>query len=490
MPIIQSRRNGRLPGERTTEQALVMSGVDGELMKRQPRDWNQKVRKMRRDPTIGFARTMYTAPILAAEWTVVSDDPVFKDAESLIYNALVPHRRRFLKSALRGRMDWGWQGFEVVLKYTDDGAVSVRKLKPLLQDITTILVDPHGRFAGLRNIPVNIRGLAQDNLHGVGGATSGYLGAFPWVDLKPHECLLISRDTEGTDWYGEATMYCVEAPYDSWQECEVAAKRFDTKIAGAHWIVRYPVGTTQYRGEPTDNYEIAKDILSALEASGKIAVPVKIDKMIEEMNGGITDDRMPWKIDMISASGSSESSFVGRQRYLDSLKVRGLRLPERAILEGQFGTRAEAEAHADFAIDAIEMEHQEILEDLNSTLVNRLLILNFGRDYKDKVKIQASPLTDVKRAHFRELYSKLLDDQTFGPQELQRIDRDALRETLGVPTRSEDEPLNSSQEQDAGTNNTDEAVEQGVGSGSAEPTDGTRVEEGEQPDALSTTAHD
>lgn len=450
-------------GELTSEQILVASGVDGQLMKRMPRDWYKKVREMRHDPTIGFGRDMYMAPIMAADWSVTTDDERYKNAERFIYDAIVPHRRVFLKNVIRGRLDFGWQAFEVVKKFTEDGYITVRRLKPLLQDLTDILVDVHGKLVGVRNMPFNVRVSADHQ-----SARS-----WPWVDLLHGEYLVVSRDVEGTDWYGNATMRRVETPYESWNECEQAARRFDTKMAGAHWVVRYPIGTTMYKGVETDNYDIAQDILVALEASGRIAVPVNLSAFIGELN--INENTMPWKIDLLAAPTTAEGAFVGRQRYQDSLKVRGLGIPERAVLEGQFGTRAEAEAHADFAISNIEMEHQEIVDSLNEQLVNDLLELNFGKRYRDRVRVQASPLSDDKKAFFRELYSQLYSADT--DAENKNIDWDAVREYLNVPVKAD--TMFDDEEYDMSMNDDEEQM----GLLDVEANDGlaaTEVESGEQ----------
>jgi len=410
--------------EKTSEQVLATTGIDGQLSKLMPKDWAKKVRLMRRDPTLGFVRDLYMAPLLASEWSVVADDPKYEDAVDIVYDAIVPKRLQLMENAIRGLLDFGWQAFEQVFSYTKDGWITLRKLKPLLQDITYILVNSRGDIKGVRNLPT-------------------YLSAFnnpfagPWIDLNVDECLVISRDVEGTNWYGEALMRRVEAPFDSWNECEYAAKRFDTKIAGAHWVVYYPIGRSRYNGqEAVDNFIIANGILDALTSSGKIAIPQKILQQTTDLNS-LGEDKTVWKIEMISASGSSESSFVGRQKYLDALKARGLGIPERAVFEGQFGTKAEAEAHADFAIDNIEMAHVRLIEQVNTQVVNQLLRLNKGEHYEDHVTITATPLSDWKRSQLRNLYTAYFGTESGQAQEIEAIDWDAVREVLGIPTHAD-----------------------------------------------------
>lgn len=421
----QSERgsNGRVVAElspRSLEQASISSGIDGKLSKRfMPQRWYKKVREMRRDPTLGFVRDLYMAPILGAEWTVVSDSPEYQDGVQVVYDALVPRKDKLLRDALRGLIDYGWQVFERVQDYDDDGNIKLRDLKPLLHDITDVLVDEYGQFVGAYNSSATLRSP---------------------IELASDECVLLYRDAEGTNWYGEALMYRAEKVYDSWNECEDAAKRYDTKIAGAHWVIHYPIGTTSVDGLETDNFTVAKNMLLALESSGKIIVPNKVAQWVTDLNT-LDPMKMAWRIELLSAPGSAEASFVGRQRYLDSLKARALGIPERAALEGQFGTRAEAEAHADFAISNIEMGHKAIIDQLNDQISNPLLELNLGPEYVDKVRLVALPLSDWKRAQMRQLYMAYFNSPAGQERELERLDWDAMREQLSLPVKSEDEIL-------------------------------------------------
>lgn len=414
MPILATQ-------SRTKEQIRITSSADGTLGKKEPTKWAKKVREMRRDATLGFVRDLYMAPILASEWTVVSEDPVYADAVDMLYRALVPRKNKIMRNVLRGLLDFGWQGFERVQELNEDGQVTLKQLKPLLQDFTDILVDEHGEFVGMRNT----------------GA-----GASSPVELATDECLLLCRDVEGTNWYGEAMMYRAERAYDSWLECDDAARRFDTKIAGAHWVIYYPVGTTMMNGVDTDNFEIASNMLKALESSGKIVVPNAVAAWVNDLNN-LDASKMAWRVELISASGSAESSFVGRQKYLDALKARAIGIPERAIFEGQFGTKAEAEAHADFAIDNIEMGHVEALEQLNEQVSDPLLELNYGPEYRGRVMVKASPLSDWKRAQLRNMYMEYFRSEPGLAEEIDNVDWDAVREQLSIPVRDEEGTSNT-----------------------------------------------
>jgi len=291
----------------------------------------------------------------------------------------------------------------------------------LLPDLTEILVDPYGNLVGLKNDTVYSNFVLTT-------ATSVY--------LYRGECIVLYRDAEGTNWYGEPLARRYERSFNSWNESDDAARRFDNKVAGASWVVYYPEGTSTYNGlENTDNATIAKDIAAGLVSSGKVVVPNKVMNTVDALNG-VDPSRAAWRIELLSAN-TQQATFVDRGKYLDSLKARAMDIPERAIFEGQFGTKAEAEAHADFAIDNLEMAHQELLELFNEQYVDYLLEVNHGPDYKEKVRVVATPLTDQKRNLVKKLYDQHWASQTGQAQESDAIDWSAIRDQLGVPIRKD-----------------------------------------------------
>ncbi len=380
--------------EKTTAQVLVGAGPSGmlppgvlQLFPASDSAWFRKVRLMRRDATVGFLRDLYMAPMLAAEWTVTCDDPSFEDAVDDVHDSFVPHRINLLKDVLRGWLDFGWQGLEIVKQQHDDGSFYVEKCKPLLQDLTSILVDYHGRLVGVRNV-----------------STHSLLNPFP-VCLYRGDSMVLSRDVEGTNWYSEPLMRRCERPFDTWNECDDGARRFDVKVAGAHWVIYYPVGKTRYNqgNIKVDNAIIAQDMLNALSSSGKVAIPQAVLKQVEDLNT-LDQTKLGWRVELLSAQ-TVQSTFVDRLRYIDSLKCRAFGFPERAVTEGQFGTKAEAEAHADFAVDNLEMTHKEVLAQINRQGVEPLLELNWGPAYVGRVRLTAASLNDDKRALLKQLYT-------------------------------------------------------------------------------------
>lgn len=369
-------------------------------------------RDMRKDPTIALARWLSVAPVLTAEWSVEHTLDAPEGAVDLVRREVLPLKIHYMRSAMYGCVDYGWQAYEKVLTRRDDGSVGLDKLKPLFQDLTTILVDVKtGAFTGLLN------GTQE-----------------PRAKLDVEECLLCAIDVEGTDWYGQSIMAVAEAPHKKWNLAEGAAARYDQKVAGANWVVYYPVGVTKVDGADQDNFLVAKTILAALESTGSVAVPRLVDNWVDELD---KESPNSWFIELLGDGSPKQYSFANRLGYIDSLKVRAFGIPERAILEGQFGTKAEAETHGDLATTNMEVRALILVQLLNWHVVNHLLRLNYGPGVENTVYVQMAPIADANRAFLRKVYESIVASPDGALLEISKIDLEAMRDKLGVPTMPE-----------------------------------------------------
>jgi len=292
----------------------------------------------------------------------------------------------------------------------------LKKLKPLLQEFTRILIDPAtGTQVGLKNSHVNS---AED------------------IYLYDAEQLCLSFDVEGTDWYGHSVARVYEIAYDMWIKINKAATKYDEKIAGAHWVIKYPPGKTTVNGVEKDNAVVAKEVLAALTSSGSLIIPRWLSDQLDITN---LDQPDAWIVELISDSGSSKAAFGDRLNYSDKLMARAHSFAERAVFEGEHGTKAEATSHGDLSLVALEDVHQYIVSMINEFVLEPLLEINFGREFRKAVRIVVRPLTDAKRRMLTELYQSLISSTDGLLAELEEIDRDALRTLVGVPTREFDE---------------------------------------------------
>ena len=325
-------------------------------------------RAMLMDPTIALARAVVMAPIIGNTWSIQSKDDTPEDRVTFIEEMLDPMLRHIVKNMLRS-MDYGWAGFEKVFEIRD-GRYTLKRLKPLLHDITQIDIDNNGKFQGFKQASVS---------------------------LPVEKALLFTLDREGDNHYGRPRLENIRQTWAWWNQVNDGATRYDNKIAGVMPVVHYPPGqSTDKDGIERDNYEIAQRLLDAMAAGKGIAVPNR--KAMDDDSDG-----KEWSIELMEDKGSRQPGFIERLRYLDSLKFRGYLRPERSALEGQFGTKAEAETHGDLGLLDGEQLQIDLAETVNWHVVDQLLVLNFGEDARGSVSFEPNPLQDASAQFARDM---------------------------------------------------------------------------------------
>jgi hypothetical protein len=362
----------------------------------------KKIRDMRRDPTIFLARLMVRAAIISTGWSTEMNDAADEAIKLEVDKFAQPLRHKYLDDATRGIIDYGWQAFEKLSRIVA-GQYTIVGLKPLLQDISELLVDDDGAFSGIK----------QDD-----------------VELNKFDCMLTNNDAECGYLYGSSYMGNVEKAYDTSVRVSAVADVYDKKIAGAHWIIYFPDGVSLFNGTEKSNDLIAKELINKLENSGSMAIPYKTTEIINNLNSQA--GKPAWIIELKEASGSG-ANFNERLVRCDKEKVRGFGLPERSVLEGQYGTKADAGAHGDFALTGVELLHKAIVAAFNVQVVNQFIRLNFGVEHEDAVYVKAQPLSDASIAYMRTIYSAILSNADGFLNEVVTLDIDAIRQRLEIP---------------------------------------------------------
>ena len=368
-------------------------------------------RMIRNDPTVAIARELAIAPILCGNWTIESNKGVPLERKEFIESQLVGIRGMIMEASLGfGHCDFGWCGFEKVFEMVD-GKIGLRKLKPLLHDITSILVlKETGAFAGFY----------QETSQGK-------------VEIPLEKSFLTSFRVEGTDWYGNGLLERVRNCYNWWVDANEGARKYDLKVAGSHLVVEYPKGVSKLDNVEVSNAVIAKRVLESLENCGSVTVPRDVSDIPGE------EPVKKWVFNMLEDKGGRQPTFVERLKYLDTLKVRAMVLPERALLEGHFGTKAEAQEHYDLALTYMQLLDRHITTMVNWHIVDQLLALNFGEDTRGTIRLTAAPLSDEVASYMRELYRTIIQSTEGFLLEYGKLDIETFRRRLEIPSLPEDE---------------------------------------------------
>lgn len=386
---------------------------------------------MLKDPTIKLACDIIIAMMMRQPWSVVAKDDANEQFASDLLQQLNQFKETFLRAAFRGCLRDGWRAFEVA--YTDDqaGLAGVKALRTL--NTKPLVYADTGMFAGVLN-----RGSGSDTTE---------------IDIDEQHCVFVNFDDEGYGDLGIPLLRTAYLPYRKWEDCDDGARRYDQKVAGGFLLIQYPTGSSPYsglNGADTSNEVIADNMGQSFQAVGYACVPVVVDPDTGEPIDS------PWKVEHISAGGGMQGGFIEREKYLDALKLRAFGIPERTTTEGTFGTKAEAEAHADIAFIINSDRHSRIAQAINDCVVATLCEANLTDP--TACKLVVGKLDPNDRELFATIFSNLMTDPVFGEQIASRVDMDTLLEKLNVPVRADaaDEALTPSSESSDGMAKTKE----------------------------------
>ena len=418
--LARSGTNGKAEGLSTEQQYAsqmpgMATGVEGVSngWKEPPANTFANYRKMSRHPTLALAEFAATAAIWTAGWSVDADEGVPEDRVQFISDVFLTMRETLIRQMTLG-LRYGFQPFEVVWE-ADGSRWLPSKIRPLLPDLTKILIDDVGRFCGFK----------QNEL-----------------TLDPINCLCYTHDREGDNFYGVSRHERAAIQYQRWMDTDDRAGAYHKKTAGVISQLHYPPGwSMDAAGRKRTNQEIAVEMMIRMADSQSAIFPNEYARGDDPLTAAQLAGKSQWAVSFLDPGGSNfAQGFIDERRYRDSLLLRSWLIPERAVVEGQFGTKAEAESHGDIATLGAEMTHQEIVRHLNWFVVDDVLAVNFGEETRGTVRICAQSLSDDNKAAFRSLFSVLVADPAIRAKVAESVDWESVSSTLGLPIR-EDRPI-------------------------------------------------
>lgn len=412
------------------------------LLPRQDTRWTfPQIRELRCHPTVVLARAVVCSILMSPSWSVkVAPErewpeslglsrAVVSDCEKYV-SEYIMGLRPIVQMAIESCIDFGYAPFEKIVSYDARvGVTYISELKSLLPDYTEILVDSTGHFAGLRN---TVPGDWVSRM-GVGG--SG------WIDLPPSACVLFNIDKEGQNHYGKSLLANLLGVHAQWKATMKDVAAYNGKVSGNRMIVRYPPGKTEVDGVLVDNRVLAREVGERIQRNLVSIMPHDTSDSLQAalVGGGGGGKTSSWGIEVVAGELSrNPEAYLTLMQYIDGSMVRGVGIPERSVLEAQFGTRADAEQHTDSFLTMLQRRSDWLMYQFNRYITNHMIRENFGPDYEDIVSIEAAPLTDKALAFLRDLYRAYVTGTDRGQiEELPKMDIDIIRDRIGVPTRDD-----------------------------------------------------
>lgn len=390
--------------------AQIEVGFDGQALYDQVRQSDIDV--VLTNPIVIMARKLSISTSIAAGWSYVAKDDN-PDVTRIIRDNFEPWESTLIRSGVLASLTHGWKPYVVEHKLVD-GWYEVTNIGALRHDATEIILDrKSGAFKAFEYTDVNDSKEIRYN----------------WPNAA-----FVNFDETLEGRIGVPDLKALIDPHKWWRDTNLTANRYDRKLAGGFIILYYPVGSTVYNGVLTANDVIADDFLTALQSSGSAKIPVTVKDTLDQLSE--QEDQARWRFEIVQASSGEQTGFVNRLKYLDACMLRALGWTERAVVEGQFGTKAEAGEHADMALLNMHTKHQHLVSEINEQMVKPLLNMNFGNDACGS--IQANELSDAKKAIFRSVLSEIMTNPVIGLEIAETLDHSAILDTLGLPIIKEE----------------------------------------------------
>lgn len=369
-------------------------------------------RRISSHPTVALAMRIVTAPVLANSWGWKSRPDVPRHWLAFVRDMLQPMRARVLSHALSA-LTFGFAGFEKVWE-TDGKRLILTKLKPLLPEITEILVDDFGNFTGFRQ-------------RRPGQATP--------IDLLGSKAFCCTCEGECQNYYGRSRHENVR---DDWSRAMQTAERlaqYHKKVAGVIAQLHYPEGTSRdASGVERSNDIVAQQILEAVSMGRSVRLPNLFASIDDPKSAAELAGKSQWVLSQFELGGADHSAgLLAALAYYDKQLFRGWLRPERVGLEAQHGSRADAAEHSQTGIVDSELVDRGFAAAFNAGVVDDVLALNFGAAARGAVWVEPSPISDMRTDTVRTVLLTLLNHPRAAVDVSKLLDVAGMLEDLDVP---------------------------------------------------------
>lgn len=385
----------------------------------------QVYRMMSLFPMFRLIRTACITPIITSQWTIKAAEGIdvaqagdefkidqitgrVKAAPQFaiddISAQLLPLRRDLVTEGTR-YCEFGMRPFQRVYdlrKMGKDGSrrYVLQKMKPILPDVSQILVDYQGNFSGLQT------------------SVSG--------SMSPDKCWIATWDGEAGNLYGLARHAAAKQAWIAWNYAQIRAAMLQSKLSGNLVIVYYRPGQTPItfdaNNQPlkyANNGDIAKQISATLFCGEAVAVPTtEYDDSQLQSNPELAK-LAPWKIEVVDAGSYAPAidGIIREREYLEKQFIRAWGWPERALIEGQHGTKAEAGVHEDMGSADRELIDDDFANQVSQGqrnynvpgIIDELLRLNYGEETIGSIVCKPAPLVDDKVQVYTTLFQALIE---------------------------------------------------------------------------------
>lgn len=405
---------------------------------------------MQRDPMIAFGLHFKRVPLIRANWHIKCEDAriaaFIDNALREIYPRLVAQfyrSRNFgfspvVKRFKQQNPDWKFLDASIsdneldVWPDQDIDAVVWNNFTPLPcnPEYTIPKFKANGEFNGIEYNPkAELTGVAFKTIRQDNGKDIIPVSHALWFTNE--------RDSvDGSLWGYPSTGYVYRYWWSYWYRWALYDRFFERK-SDPPYVVYYPDGSLQgdYLEGDEDNVAGISNQQTAIslginaKSGGAVALPSQAYTDHEDRPGSLRE----WEIKELEVKGDM-THFVSSFEYLDVMKLRGLFIPEQAVMEGSKGqsSRNVASAHQDIMAQAQASDIDELDDIINKYIIPDLVAANFPQ-FKGEVRKITTGFTEADTETMKE-FIKVIGQQD--PTIVAGADVDEMLDRVGLPTLS------------------------------------------------------
>jgi hypothetical protein len=376
---------------------------------------------MRRYPTTKKVHSLLTAPLKAGSRSieVIDDGGNTQEAEDIKKAAgvdLLP----MLEKAMPGAMEaphFGYWLQEIVWDTINKRTAPV-DMRSILPGQAILHVDDERQFTGYQ-------------LASIGNAWRDARYAFLCVN-DPHIDPILGYS------FNENAL----ATWFRATKSNENADAVERKAAGIQLILHIMQGVmlTDSNGNEVDAATFATQWMNAAVKGESVVVPaMAFKKEAIENNPELADvpvvkaDTLEW-----GDTGPALTAHLTRLRGLDVDIFSAWGVPERAGMESQHGSRADAEAHGSVVLSISEHLHTSACNQWDAQVTSRWMKANYAGS-SVKIKTVPSPLSDPQQTFLQELVVALATNQQAATEIIANLNKRKLLERVEAPVVSEED---------------------------------------------------
>lgn len=233
------------------------------------------------------------------------------------------------------------------------------------------------------------------------------------VLVKDRKSLVFTNNLESGNYWGISAL---EPIYPFWYDAIINRQlgmRFLERKGTGLFVGHYPPGTTETTGGDKDNQDIMQELLNGIMEGTTITLPTDMDE-----NGN-----QKWSVDVLEP-GDRTDSFIAKANYIDEKILHGLVIPEKALTQGEIGSRASVETFKNSFLERKQEVLNTMVDQINRSILKYFVELNFGPNID--CKIIPGRLDDSSKELANNIAEKLIERGSLTPEKKWIMEKTAI----------------------------------------------------------------